>query len=86
MPSENSPQSKPETPGHLRLRTNLFRIAGGLFALTGVVEAVDHKIALAVTFFSLCVVFIAAGETLAQKARQDSEASGGGSAKQPDAN
>jgi hypothetical protein len=73
MPDENAPKPRP------RLQRTLFWIAGGGFALTGIFAAVDAKWPLAVTFFSLCVVFISVGQAIDRKAEQ--EASSGGSAK-----
>ena len=85
MSDENAPEPKPARPRHHRTAANLFRIAGGLFALVGILSAIDARWSLSVTFLSLCVVFISVGQIRARKAQQEDEASSGGSAKQPDA-
>ena len=82
MTDENAPEPKPARPGHHRIAAILFRIAGGIFALTGILFAIDARWSLSVTFLSLCVVFIAVGQIRARKAQQEDEASRGGSAKQ----
>jgi hypothetical protein len=60
MPDENAPEPKPASARPHRTAAKLFRIAGGVFALVGILSAIDARWPLSVTFLSLCVVFITA--------------------------
>ncbi len=90
MPDESQARSQRPTSGHGRTAAILYRIAGCVFALTGILNAFTaywsdtptSHISLAVTNFSLCVVFIALGEVQARKARQEKEGAGDSPAKQ----